>query len=245
MGVGRIVLDAVDSTNAEAARVARFLTEPTWIMAHIQTAARGRRGRAWEMPPGNFAATLLMRPDGLPAVVALRSFVAALALYDACVALCGRPDRFALKWPNDLLLNGGKLAGILLESAGRPGGVSHLAVGIGVNLAAVPDLGALEPGAVPPVSLQAETGVAVTPEDFLAALAPAFARWEAILATEGFAPIRAAWLARAARLGERLIARTGTATYDGRFEGIDDRGALVLVTADGRKVIAAADVFFG
>jgi len=244
-GVGRIVLDAVDSTNAEAARVARFLTEPTWIMAHAQTAARGRRGREWAMPPGNFAATLLMRPAGLPPEVALRSFVAALALYDTCVALSGQAAKFALKWPNDVLLNGGKLAGILLESAGRPGGVSHLAVGIGVNLVAAPDPGDLEPGAMAPVSLLGETGVEVVPEDFLAALAPAFARWEAILATDGFAPVRTAWLARAARLGERLVARTGSASYDGRFETIDDRGALVLATADGRKVIAAADVFFG
>ena len=239
------MLDAVDSTNAEAARVARFLTEPTWIMAHIQTAARGRRGRAWEMPPGNFAATLLMWPEGLPAVVALRSFVAALALFDACVALSGRAESFALKWPNDVLVNGGKLAGILLESAGQARGVSHLAVGIGVNLAAAPDMGAVEAGALMPVSLLGELGISVTPEDFLALLAPAFAHWEALLTAEGFAPIRTAWLARAARLGERLLARTGTETYDGRFEGIDDRGALVLATADGRKVIAAADVFFG
>ena len=244
-GVGRIVLDAVDSTNAEAARVARFLTEPTWIMAHVQTAARGRRGRVWAMPPGNFAATLLMRPDGLPAVVALRSFVAALALYDACVAVSGRAESFALKWPNDVLLNGGKLAGILLESAGQARGVSHLAIGIGVNLAAAPDAGAVEEGALRPVSLLGETGISVTPEDFLSLLAPAFAHWETRLLAEGFAPIRMAWLERAARLGERLVARTGSATYDGRFEAIDDRGALVLVTPDGRKVIAAADVFFG
>ena len=235
----------MDSTNAEAARVARFLTEPTWIMAHAQTAARGRRGRPWTMQPGNFAATLLMRPTGLPPEVALRSFVAALALRDACVTLTGQGEKFALKWPNDVLLNGGKLAGILLESAGQAKGVSHLAVGIGVNLVAAPDPGGLEPGAVAPVSLQGETGVAVGAEDFLDALAPAFADWEARLMADGFGPIRAAWLSCAARLGQPLVARTGQASYEGTFQTLDDRGALVLATAEGRKVIAAAEIFFG
>lgn len=239
------MLDVVDSTNAEAARVARFLTEPTWIMAHHQTAARGRRGRPWTMQPGNFAATLLMHPSGLPAEVALRSFVAAVALRDACVALTGQPEKFALKWPNDVLLNGGKLAGILLESAGHAKGVSHLAVGIGVNLAAAPDPNELEPGAVPAVSLQGETGVAVGAEDFLDALAPAFARWEAVLLAQGFAAVRTAWLANAARLGQPLVARAGDARYEGIFQTLDDRGALVLATAEGRKVIAAAEIYFG
>ena len=197
------------------------------------------------MPPGNFAATLLMHPGGLPAEVALRSFVAALALYDTCVALTGRSESFKLKWPNDVLLNGGKLAGILLESAGHAKGVSHLAIGIGVNLAAAPDAGDLEPGALAPVSLQGETGVLVGPEDFLAKLAPAFAQWEARLQAEGFAPVRTAWLAHAARLGQVLVARTGQASYEGTFQTLDDRGALVLATAEGRKVIAAAEIFFG
>ena len=197
------------------------------------------------MLPGNFAATLLMRPAGLPPEVALRSFVAALALYDACVALTGRAESFALKWPNDVLLNGGKLAGILLESAGQAKGVSHLAVGIGVNLGAAPDPGDLETGALAPVSLLGETGVLVSPEDFLAELAPAFARWEAVLQTSGFAPVRAAWLSHAARLGQPLVARTGEARYEGTFQTLDDRGAIVLATAEGRKVIAAADIFFG
>ena len=152
-GYGRRVLGSVDSTNAEAARRAPELSGPEWILALEQTAARGRRGRAWANPPGNFAATLVMRPTESPDRVALRSFVAALALHDALVAATGRAQGLALKWPNDVLLNGGKLAGILLESAGRGSALSHFAIGVGVNLADAPAAGALEPGAARPVSL--------------------------------------------------------------------------------------------
>ena len=142
----------LDSTNAEALRrAAAGDVGPRWILARRQSAARGRRGRAWAMLPGNFAATLLARPPG---PLALRSFVAALGLYDAMVAATGRPELFALKWPNDVLLSGGKLAGILLES----GAAGTLAVGIGVNLAAAPAAETLEPGAVTPVSLKGATG---------------------------------------------------------------------------------------
>ncbi|HEX9857902.1 MAG TPA: biotin--[acetyl-CoA-carboxylase] ligase, partial [Paracoccaceae bacterium] len=118
-GVGRHILGTVDSTNAFAARLAPGLTGPAWVLAGEQTAGRGRRGRAWSSPRGNFHASLVMQPTEPPEVVALRSFAAALALRDTCVALTGLPQAFALKWPNDVLLNGGKLAGILLESAGQ------------------------------------------------------------------------------------------------------------------------------
>ncbi|MDZ7711001.1 MAG: biotin--[acetyl-CoA-carboxylase] ligase [Roseovarius sp.] len=243
-GYGRRVMASVDSTNAEAARHAATLAGPEWILALEQTAARGRRGRAWANPPGNFAATLVMRPTESPDRVALRSFVAALALHDALVAAIGRAEGLALKWPNDVLLNGGKLAGILLESAGAGGGLSHFAIGIGVNLRAAPDMAEVEPGAARPVSLLSETGIAIAPEPFLDLLAPAYARLEAQFVTYGFAPIRAAWLARAAKLGETIVARTTRESHEGRFETVDEAGNLVLTTARGRQAIAAADVFF-
>ncbi len=243
-GYARHVLGVTDSTNAEAARLAGALSGPAWIMAHRQTAARGRRGRPWAMAEGNFAATLLLHPVEAPEVVALRSFVASLALYDAFVALTGRPQSFALKWPNDVLLNGGKVAGILLESIGTGRGVAHLAIGIGVNLVAAPEAAQVEPGAVRPVSLLAETGARVAPEEFLDHLAAAYARAEAEFVAGGFAPIRAAWLARAARVGERIVARTGVDSREGTFETVDDAGALILRTASGRQAIPAAEVFF-
>nr|WP_275116101.1 biotin--[acetyl-CoA-carboxylase] ligase [Aliiroseovarius subalbicans] len=237
-------MPSVTSTNAEAARIAPDLMGPEWILALEQTAGRGRRGRAWINPPGNFTATLVMRPAEPPQQVALRSFVASLALFDAFVAATGRTEPFALKWPNDVLLNGGKVAGILLESAGAGQGVSHIAIGIGVNLVASPRPDQVEPGAVTPVNLMDEVGVRVTPEDFLDLLAPAYARWEAAFTTYGFAPVRKAWLARAARLGEVITARTALADTEGRFDTVDDQGNLVLLTAQGRQVIPAAEIFF-
>lgn len=244
-GVARHVLDRVDSTNAEAMRLAPSLSGPTWIMARQQTAGRGRRGRAWSDPPGNFAATLVLRPQGNPADAARLSFVAALAVHDALRRLCGPQLNVALKWPNDVLLNGGKLSGILLESIGAGASIQALAIGIGVNLAAAPDAAAVEPGALRPVSLQGETGLTVTPDDFLSALAAAFDDWHRQMRDFGFAPIRAAWLARAAMLGETITARTGTAEIAGRFDGIDETGALILTGPRGRQAIPAADVHFG
>lgn len=237
-GVGRIVLPEVDSTLTEAARRSPTIPGPTWILALKQTAGRGRRGRDWVDPLGNFAATYVMQPAGGPDQAALRSFIAALALYDAIVATTGRSAGLALKWPNDVLLNGGKCAGILLESAGD----GDLFIGIGVNLLNVPT--SVEAGAMPPVSLLSETGANVTPEDFLDLLAPAFARYEAQFNTYGFAPIRSAWLARAARLGEVITARTGHTEQTGTFETLDDTGALILRTSQGLQAISAGEVYF-
>jgi BirA family biotin operon repressor/biotin-[acetyl-CoA-carboxylase] ligase len=243
-GVDRQVHETLDSTMAEAARIAPSVTRPTWVLAHHQTAGKGRRGRPWRMPPGNFAASLILRPSEPPATAALRSFVAALALRDAFVATTGRADAFALKWPNDVLLQGGKVAGILLESLGAGGRVDHLVIGIGVNLAAAPSMDEVEPGATAPVSLKAETGIGIAPEDFLDHLAPAYARFEAQFVTYGFAPIRTAWLAHAARLGQPITARTGAAELHGAFRDLDPSGNLILDTAEGPRPIAAADIYF-
>ncbi|PWK61086.1 biotin--[acetyl-CoA-carboxylase] ligase [Roseicyclus mahoneyensis] len=239
-----MILQTTDSTMAEAARRAPDLMGPTWICALDQTAARGRRGRPWVNPQGNFAASLVLRPEGLPAQAALRSFVAALALRDALAAVTGRPEALGLKWPNDVLLKGGKVAGILLESTGLGGRIDHLVIGIGVNLVAAPAATEVEPGAVAPVSLAAETGTTIAPEDFLNQLAPAYDRWERAFAADGFAPIRTAWLQGATRLGQTLIARTARDEITGTFTDVDSDGQLVLETAQGPRRIAAADIFF-
>lgn len=242
-GYGRRVLPQVDSTNAEAARIVGDLAAPEWILALEQTAARGRRGRAWSNPKGNFSATLVMRPLEAPSQVALRSFVASLALYDAFVDATGRSEGLALKWPNDVLLNGGKVAGILLEGAGGAA-MGYLAIGIGVNLKEAPPQSQLETGASRAVSLLSETGTLVTPEEFLDLLAAAYARYEQQFVTYGFEPIRRLWLSRAARLGEVITARTMQDTHVGTFETVDLAGNLILTTAKSRAVIPAADVFF-
>jgi BirA family biotin operon repressor/biotin-[acetyl-CoA-carboxylase] ligase len=185
-----------------------------------------------------------MRPGGSPAEAALRSFVAALGLHDALATLTGAPGRFSLKWPNDVLLDGRKLAGILLETHAARGAPLALAIGVGVNLVGAPEPASLEPGALAPVALAPATGCAAGPEALLDALAPAVARWEARLAQGGFAPIRAAWLDRAARIGDAMVARTPSRTLEGRFETIDASGALVLATEAGRVTLPAAEVHF-
>ncbi|MFK7743478.1 MAG: biotin--[acetyl-CoA-carboxylase] ligase [Roseobacter sp.] len=243
-GYGRIVLAEVGSTLDEAVRAAADHPAPFWLLAHSQTAARGRRGRPWAMPPGNFAATLVLQPSANPSQAALRSFVMSLALYRSFVEVTGRETAFALKWPNDVLLNGGKVAGILLESAGQAGRVDMLTIGIGVNLARAPNKDDVEEGAVRPVSVVGETSVHITPEAFLDVLAAQFATLEQQFQDHGFDPIRRGWMAHAARLGEVITARTARDTLIGTFEDVDAHGHLVLRGAHGVTRIAAADVYF-
>lgn len=225
-------------------RLAPTVPGPAWFLGLEQTAGRGRRARPWSSPRGNFHATLLMQPTESESVVALRSFAAALALRDAMVRCVGPDAGVTLKWPNDVLLNGGKVAGILLESTSTKGGVAHLSIGFGVNLIAAPDAKLLEAGALPAVTVLEQTGQRVTPEAFLDLLAPAYARWEAVFVEQGFAPLRMEWLSHAARLGEVISARTGSQIRVGRFETVDASGALILSTAVGPVAISAADVFF-
>lgn len=232
-------LETVDSTNAEGFRRAASLVRPLWIIAGTQTAGRGRRARPWTSPPGNFHGTLVLRLQEPPSRIALRSFVAALALHDALAAVIGTSGTLSLKWPNDLLLEDRKVSGILLEAS-----AGLLCIGIGINLEAAPPPEAVEPGAVPPVSVRAVCGAAPSPQAVLERLAPAYLRREAQFQAEGFGSIRADWLARAARLGKRIVARTGSDVREGVFETIDSDGNLVLRMACGTVAVPAADVFF-
>ncbi|MFN3663623.1 biotin--[acetyl-CoA-carboxylase] ligase [Yoonia sp.] len=240
-GYGRIVLDEVDSTMAEAARRAPDIGQPTWIMAHAQTAARGRRGKVWHTPAGNLNATLIFKPDATAAEAARRSFLAANALF-AALAIYVPAEKLALKWPNDVLLSGGKVAGILLESSGQGPYIDWLSIGIGVNLRHVPQN--VPDASFAPTSLMAAGGWEVEPGDFLATLADAYATQEAKLKELGFARIRQDWLRHAARLGEMITARTMREEISGVFDSIDEDGNLVLITGTGPRAISAADVFF-
>ncbi|MEM6480690.1 MAG: biotin--[acetyl-CoA-carboxylase] ligase [Pseudomonadota bacterium] len=240
-GVGRCVLDETDSTNAEALRRAPGLDAPLWICALHQNKARGRRGRAWVNPEGNFAATLATPLDEPPERLALRSFVASLALYDVLSDLTPQGTPLSLKWPNDVLLGGGKVAGILLETTGAP---PVLAIGIGVNLAHAPSSEEVENAAFPPVALASWTGEVVAPLTFLDHLARSYARREAVFSRLGFGPIREAWLTHAARLGQEIMVRMGDREMTGTFDTVDDSGQLVLSTPDTRVAIPAADVYF-
>ncbi|MEM9845791.1 MAG: biotin--[acetyl-CoA-carboxylase] ligase [Pseudomonadota bacterium] len=240
-GVQRVVLESTDSTNAEALRRAPGVQAPLWICALRQSAARGRQGRSWSCPEGNFAATLAMRLDEPPSRLALRSFVASLALHDVLEDLTRTETPLALKWPNDVLLDGGKVAGILLETTGTP---PVLAIGFGVNLVHIPQDIDNRQGAFAPVALKCWSDREVSPVGFLDHLACAYARREAVFTRFGFAPIRQAWLAKAARLGQEITARTSRRNITGIFRTVDDDGQLVLSTPDATVAIPAADVYF-
>lgn len=237
----RLIYDELDSTMAEAARIAPDLARPTWIMARTQTDGRGRRGRRWSAPRGHFAATFVYRPEGTAAQAALRSFAAANAVYEALALKVDR-DRLWLKWPNDVLLDGGKVAGILLESVGTARALNWLAIGIGVNLIEAPS--GLAPTEFPPVGLEQVGGDHADPDEFLSLLASNMATQEKLFGEFGFAPIRRHWLRRAARLGEPIKARTARDDITGIFETIDEAGQLVLQTTKGQVRIPAADVYF-
>jgi BirA family biotin operon repressor/biotin-[acetyl-CoA-carboxylase] ligase len=237
-----VALAGVDSTNAEARRMAEAGDRgPVWISAARQTAGRGRRGRGWLQEPGDLAATLLLPGDGLDAATAAQtSFCACLATAELLDALAPGAE-VALKWPNDPLLNGAKVAGVLLESAGDGGRLRWLAIGIGVNLASAPPP---EPDAWPPISVAAVTGAAPDPATALTILATRLDAWLTLWRAEGFAPVRRAWTARAARLGAPITVRLPRQTLQGVFESLDEDGALVLSQPQGRRRIHAADVYF-
>lgn len=220
------------STNADLFALAGSVDEGFWLRAERQTAGRGRQGRAWQSPVGNFYGSTLvrLRPDDPPA--ATLGFVAAVALVELAAALL--PEAPMLKWPNDLLVDGAKLSGILLERAG-----DTVIVGVGVNLAHHPDLPDRR------TTSMAAHGVTIDPGTFAAQLADGFARWLDRWRHQGFAAVRAQWLAGAHPGGTplRALLPDGT-TVDGRFEELDGDGALILCLASGeRRAIHAADVF--
>jgi BirA family biotin operon repressor/biotin-[acetyl-CoA-carboxylase] ligase len=237
-----VVLDEIDSTNAEARRRAEAgEAGPLWLLGLRQTAGRGRRGRAWETGEGNLAATYLFHTDKPPAEAAQVSFVAALAVADM-LAEYVPASLISLKWPNDPMLGGLKVSGILVESGASSQGGLWIAVGIGVNLRRTP-IDAERPA----------TSIATYresppphPTEAIEVLVGAFERWYRTWTALGFPAVADAWTARAHGLGEPCTARLGTETVEGIAEGLDGDGALRLRLDDGRvRRITAGDVFFG
>ncbi|MCU6452548.1 biotin--[acetyl-CoA-carboxylase] ligase [Sphingomonas sp. A2-49] len=206
--------------------------EGLWLMARQQSAGRGRQGRAWISPPGNLYASTLVRLRASDPGAATLALVAAVALHGAIATFVPAPG-VTIKWPNDLLIDGAKVSGILLERSG-----DAVVVGIGVNLAHHPALPDRDT-----TSLAAQRA-SVAPEVFLDVLAEGFARWLARWRGEGFAVVRRAWLAAAHPVGTALASRAADGTVEqGLFDGLDRDGALILRLASGdRRVIHAADV---
>lgn len=241
-GAPVVVLDEIDSTNAEVRRRAEAgQADPVWIVGLRQTAGRGRRGRAWETGAGNLAATLLLTLDKPPGEAAQVSFVAALAVADLLAAYVPA-SLVSLKWPNDPMLGGLKVSGILIESGQSPSGGLWLAVGIGVNLVHKPQQSE-RPATCLPDWRDAPPPSAPEAAQVLSA---AFDRWLEVWMRLGFQPIADAWTARAHGLGQPCVARLTGETVEGVAEGLDGDGALRLRLADGTlRRITAGDVFFG
>ena len=209
-----------------------------WIIAARQTAGRGRRGRAWDAGEGNLAATLLLRPQASQAVTGQLSFAAALAAAEM-VQHFAPEAAITVKWPNDVLAAGRKIAGILLEGGAQNDNKAWLAIGIGVNLAHHPE------GTAFPATSLPQLGIAPPSCDqALTLLAARFAHWYDAWMESGFETLRTAWLERASGLGAPITARLPHETWRGVFEGIDASGALLLKEGTQVRSIAAGEVFF-
>jgi BirA family biotin operon repressor/biotin-[acetyl-CoA-carboxylase] ligase len=234
-GVRLIRFDALDSTNEEARRLAASGDGgPVWITAREQTKGRGRRGNFWISSSGNLFATFLLKAPH--AVAAQLGFAASLAAADV-VASYAAAARVSLKWPNDVLLDGRKVAGILLEALNR----DALAIGIGINLLDHP-----EGTETPAISVNAAIGRAIAADDALATLAARFAAWYAVWQGQGFAGLKLPWLMRASGRGGPIRARLAHGEIEGVFEDLDHDGALLLRTVNAGLVrITAAEVFLG
>jgi BirA family biotin operon repressor/biotin-[acetyl-CoA-carboxylase] ligase len=229
----------IDSTNDEAKRHATSgAPHGLVVWADRQTAGHGRQGRVWQSPPGNLYFSILLRPERAAADVALLSFAAALALSDALTPLLPRRVTPRCKWPNDVLIAGKKIAGILLESEATGATVRWLVVGIGVNLASCPT-----DTETPATALAAHSDTAISPGALLAEICRHFVTWYGTWNEHGFAPLRTAWLARAEGLGGEIRVRCSGTETSGRFLDLDRRGALVLENEQGRRHISAGAVF--
>jgi BirA family transcriptional regulator, biotin operon repressor / biotin---[acetyl-CoA-carboxylase] ligase len=230
----------LDSTNEEAKRQA-VAGAPAGILiwAGTQRAGRGRRGRAWVSVPGNLYMSLLLRPERPAGAAAQLGFAAALAVGEALLPLLPQVVDLAYKWPNDVLVGGRKISGILLESqAAEEGRVDWLVVGIGVNVVSFP-----EDSEHPATSLAAVGAAPVALQALLEAVARGFHFWYERWLAEGFAPLREAWLARARGLGQPIRVRLPRGESQGRFAGLDEEGALLLDTGTALSRITAGDVF--
>lgn len=249
-----LALDEVDSTNTVAARLAAEGERgPLWVRARVQTQGRGRSGRAWTSVDGNLYASLLTTLDCTPAEVPQLALVAGVAVAEAITAVAHesgtRIDTLRLKWPNDVLIGGAKVAGILAESAPvaavATSGVVVI-IGIGINLAAFP------PALERPVTALAVHGVQTTPAIMLRHLAAAMdaglARWRA---TNGFETTRNAWLRLAGPVGQPMSVNIGAmndvhSRIDGTFAGLAADGSLLLQTAPGEvRAFTYGDVTLG
>lgn len=229
------MFETLDSTSLEAKRRTGAGDQgPLWVIALRQTSGYGRRGTAWRQAEGDIAATFLFRAMSAAEILPQLSFVAALAAADAIAAFAPEAP-LSLKWPNDVLASGGKIAGILLELVGAA--TTSVALGVGVNVVSAPqDLD------YPAARLLDFTRAPPDPRAFVERLDATFDAWRRRWLEGGFAPIRSAWLERADGVGSAIRVRLPDETVRGVFEDLDSSGALILDCGGTRRSIAAGAV---
>jgi BirA family transcriptional regulator, biotin operon repressor / biotin---[acetyl-CoA-carboxylase] ligase len=231
--------EEIDSTILEARRRAdRGEFGPAWLIARRQTAGRGRRGRSWASLEGNLMATYLFATDRPAAQIALLGFATGVAIAETIETILGAA-RATLKWPNDVLIDGAKAAGIMLDSGAAARG-QWAALAFGVNLAVAPQ--GLDQRTTSLREALPPEAPAPDPLAFLAQMRPRLERWAARLDHEGFEPLRQAWLSRAHGLGQPARILQGEQRLEGRIAGLSPRGELELDTEAGRRLVAAGDV---
>ena len=207
------------------------------VMARRQERGRGSFGRSWESPAGNLYISVLLRPEGRLAEGGLWSLLSAVALADAVAGVLQDPAALRLKWPNDLMLNGGKLAGILLDStAGADGRFASIVIGIGVNIATRPEMAGRVTACI------ADVVAAPLPEVMAERLLDRLGYWIGVQGREGFGPVREAWLARSHPVGTAMRLRQGEVDLDGSFAGLADDGSILLDIAGTTRAFAAGEV---
>ncbi len=240
-GYRHISFDQLDSTNAEAMRRAASGDDGNlWITAKLQTSGKARRGRKWVSEEGNlFASLLLIDPSTLEKFSTL-PFVASLAVAQAIETCCGNDiPELSIKWPNDVLIGGKKISGILLESTMLAGGRQAAVIGCGINCRHAPD------NNLYPATSLAECGMDATPDQMFIhlheAMHAALKQWDR---GRGFIRTRHAWLQLASGIGNEITVRFDNHEDHGKFLGIDDDGYLLLGTDNEVKTISAADIFF-
>lgn len=235
-GCHLITFDSVGSTNEEAKKLAQSGAEAgTVVWARQQTAGRGRHGRSWASPPGNLYLSVIQRPDCRPADAPQMGFVTGVALAEALGRLCDIP--VALKWPNDLLVNGKKASGILLESAANADGrMDWVIIGTGVNVEN-------NPSDLPEVTSLHNEGAEISVETllstFLERLFSRIGQWQ----EHGFEPLREHWMSYALPVGTQMRVKLPDGDVLGRFSGIDARGSLLLGSDGEARRIDMGDVF--
>ena len=232
-------VESVGSTSADLMQDAlRGVEGPLWLVADEQVDGKGRRGRHWNSPKGNLYSSLLLSDPAPSEKVAQLSFVVALALRDAVLAAAaGTSAQVELKWPNDLIINGKKCAGLLLEGGIR-GQSRFVVIGIGTNVLSHPDK------TNHPASNLHEQGFATSAEHLFPYLSDAMAqRIEMWAQGHGFAQIREDWLKNAFLMGEEMRINTSTESFVARLDGIDPDGNLIVDHAGRPRTITAGEIF--